>query len=85
MRIVLLNPPAPQITFRDGYCSSSSKSGYVWHPLDLMIQSGILTAQGHDITFIDAIASRTSAEHVTNKDAIVAWLRTGGKIPSGGS
>ena len=32
-----------------------------------MVQSGILTAQGHDITFIDAIASRMSAEYVMDR------------------
>ena len=42
--------------FRDGYCSTSSKSGYCWHPLDLLVQSGILTREGHTIAFIDAIA-----------------------------
>ena len=61
MRIALVNPPAPFPVFRDGYCSTSTKSGYLWHPLDLLVQSGILTGMGHQVALIDAIASRLDA------------------------
>ncbi len=62
MRVLLLNPPAERTTFRDGYCSSSSKSGYCWQPLDLLAQSGSLSAAGHTLAFIDAIGARLSPE-----------------------
>lgn len=67
MRVVLLNPPAAATVFRDGYCSSSSKSGYCWHPLDLVVQSGILTGFGHDVALIDAIALRLSPEETLRR------------------
>ncbi len=56
MRVLLLNPPGIRTYFRDGYCSTSSKSGYRWHPLDLLIQSGILSGYGHEVALIDANA-----------------------------
>jgi len=62
VRIVLLNPPGTRVYFRDGYCSTSSKSGYCWQPLDLLVQSGILTGLGHEIAFIDAVALRLEAQ-----------------------
>ena len=62
MRILLLNPPGARTYFRDGYCSTSSKSGYCWHPLDLLVQSGILTGRGHEVALVDAIALRLTAD-----------------------
>jgi len=41
-RVVLVNPPAPRPTMRDYYCSSSSKAGYVWPPIDLLLQGAWL-------------------------------------------
>lgn len=41
-RILLCNPPAPRPTMRDYYCSSSSKAGYVWPPIDLLVQGAWL-------------------------------------------
>lgn len=41
-KILLLNPPGKKLYLRDYYCSSSSKANYYWHPIDLLIQSGIL-------------------------------------------
>ncbi len=67
MRIALVNPPAPRIVFRDGYCSSSSKSGYLWHPLDLLVQSGILTGRGHQVILVDAVASSLNEEATINR------------------
>ena len=69
MRIALINPPAPRIVFRDGYCSSSSKSGYLWHPLDLLVQSGILTGRGHTVILVDAIAAQLTVEQTLDRVA----------------
>jgi anaerobic magnesium-protoporphyrin IX monomethyl ester cyclase len=69
VRVLLLNPPGTRIYFRDGYCSTSSKSGYCWHPLDLLVQSGILSARGHQVAFIDAIAQRLTPEAVLTRIA----------------
>lgn len=72
MHVALVNPPAlsGKAVFRDGYCSSSSKSGYLWHPLDLLVQSGLLTARGHELTFIDAVADRQGPEVVLERVAV---------------
>jgi len=76
--VLLLNPPANGIVFRDGYCSSSSKSGYLWHPLDLLVQSGIISAQGHDVALLDAVGLGLHAEQVLHRieaykpDAVLA-------------
>jgi len=41
-RVLLCNPPAPRPTMRDYYCSSTSKAGYVWQPIDLLVQAAWL-------------------------------------------
>ena len=38
--ILLLNPPARRLVLRDSYCSKESKAGYLYHPVDLMVQWG---------------------------------------------
>ena len=67
--MALVNPPAlsGKAVFRDGYCSSSSKSGYLWHPLDLLVQSGILSARGHALTFIDAVADGLDGDRLIER------------------
>jgi len=61
MRILLLNPPGKHLFLRDYYCSTVSKSGYLWHPIDLLIQSGYLERQG-DLYALDAIANRLTVK-----------------------
>ncbi len=61
MRILLLNPPGRRLFLRDYYCSTVSKSGYLWHPIDLLVQSGYLARVG-DVDFIDGIAEKLSVE-----------------------
>lgn len=53
LKIVLLNPPSLKKYLRDQYCTSLSKADYYWHPIDLIIQSGILSKE-HDVKVIDA-------------------------------
>jgi len=55
--LILLNPPATLLTMRDYFCSSSSKAGYLWQPMDFICQSGYL-AEHFDIRLIDAPAMR---------------------------
>ncbi|MFH1416487.1 MAG: radical SAM protein [Elusimicrobiota bacterium] len=53
-RILLLNPPGSLLYLRDYWCSTVSKAGYYWPPIDLLIMSGIL-GQEHEVIVIDAI------------------------------
>lgn len=53
LKVVLLNPPSSNKYLRDQYCTSLSKAEYYWHPIDLLIQSGILSRE-HDVNVIDA-------------------------------
>lgn len=57
--IILLNLPASQLVLRDQYCSFVSKADYLWPPLDLLVQSGIL-AQKFKPVVLDAIAEKLS-------------------------
>ncbi len=75
MRVALVNPPARFPTFRDGYCSSSSKSGYLWQPLDLLVQSGVLAGHGHEVLLLDAVAEGLSAEATVERVALFAPAR----------
>ncbi len=59
MRVLLLNPPSRLPVLRDYYCSSVSKAGYLWHPIDLLAQSGRLSAK-HDLRVLDAPAAKFS-------------------------
>lgn len=52
-KILLLNPPGDQRYIRDYYCSHVSKARYIWHPYDLLVQSGILSPN-HDVMALDA-------------------------------
>jgi len=54
-KVLLLNPPGDKIYLRDYFCSKVSKSGYLYHPTDLLVLSGRL-AQEYDVHVLDAIA-----------------------------
>lgn len=56
MKVLLLNPPGDRPYLRDYYCSSISKTGYYWHPIDLLVLSASLSAQGLGVSVLDAIA-----------------------------
>lgn len=62
MKVLLLNPPGNKTFIRDYYCSKVSKSNYLFQPIDLLIQSGILSGR-HQVTVCDAIADKLSAEN----------------------
>ncbi len=58
-KILLLNPPSPELLIRDYYCSKTTKSNYIFQPVDLIIQSGYLAQQG-EVKLIDAVVDRLS-------------------------
>src|SRR5690606_4500488 len=59
-RVLLLNPPWPFPILRDAWCTSVSKAGYLWQPVDLLAQTGWLARHGIAYRAIDAIAERLS-------------------------
>jgi radical SAM superfamily enzyme YgiQ (UPF0313 family) len=59
VRVLLLNPPGSDIFIRDYFCSKTTKSNYLFHPIDLLALSGTLAAR-HDVSVLDAIAERLS-------------------------
>ena len=62
MKILLLNPPGDKKYLRDYYCSKVSKTSYIYHPVDLLILSGIL-AQEHEVNVLDAMAQGLSFDN----------------------
>lgn len=65
MLILLLNPPSRNLSLRDQYCSFSSKSKYYWPPIDLLIQSGILSLK-HKVLVYDAIVEKATENQCIN-------------------
>lgn len=59
MRVLLLNPPGQRVYIRDYLCSKTTKSNYLFHPIDLVVLSGTL-AERFDVAVLDAIAERLS-------------------------
>ncbi len=54
-RVLLLNPPGDELFLRDYYCSKVSKADYVYQPVDLVVMSGAIGRDSHEIAVIDAI------------------------------
>jgi anaerobic magnesium-protoporphyrin IX monomethyl ester cyclase len=57
MKVLLLNPPGRGIYIRDYFCSKTTKSNYLFHPIDLVVLSGTL-AERHETAVLDCIAER---------------------------
>ena len=57
-KVLLLNPPGRLRYIRDQFCSHVSKGSYYWQPLDLLLLSGTLGADGYELAVVDAIAER---------------------------
>lgn len=55
--ILLLNPPADKVCIRDYFCSKTSRSNYLFPPVDLLILSGRLS-QNYNVIVMDAIAEK---------------------------
>ncbi|NTV15263.1 MAG: radical SAM protein [Desulfobulbaceae bacterium] len=58
-KLLFLNPPAPVPVIRDYYCSKTSRSNYLFQPIDFVMQSGIL-GEDFQLFFLDAIRDRLS-------------------------
>lgn len=63
-RILLLNPPGRDLYIRDYFCSKTTKSNYLFHPIDLLTLSGVF-AEKHQVAVLDSIAER-----LTNDEAV---------------
>lgn len=59
MKVLLLNPPGERIYIRDYFCSKTTKSNYLFHPVDLVVLSGTLASE-HDVAVLDCMAERLS-------------------------
>ncbi len=57
-KVLLLNPPYKETIIRDNYCCFTSKSGYLWPPIDLLYLSGILRHKEINLKVIDAVAEK---------------------------
>jgi len=68
-KVLLLNPPGKRLYIRDYYCSKVSQAGYIHHPIDLIVLSGILDKH-FELSVIDAIAGNMPIENTL--DAVMA-------------
>ncbi|MCA8980762.1 MAG: radical SAM protein [Planctomycetes bacterium] len=59
MRVLLLNPPSERVVIRDYFCSKTTKSNYLFQPIDLVVLSGWL-ADEHELSVLDCIAEALS-------------------------
>lgn len=61
MKVLLLNPPGRQIYIRDYFCSKTTKSNYLFHPVDLVTLSGTVASE-HELSVLDCMAERLGPE-----------------------
>lgn len=66
MKVLLLNPPGDRIYIRDYFCSKTTKSNYLFHPVDLVALSGTL-AGPHDLTVLDCMAERLDTDRAAER------------------
>lgn len=66
-KVLLLNPPGDRLYIRDQFCSHVSKGTYYWQPLDLLMLSARLHAEGYELAVVDAIAERLAPEEAQRK------------------
>lgn len=66
-RVLLLNPPTinGDLIIKDQYCSFTSKAGYYWIPIDLLVLSGDLNHH-FEVKVIDAIIEGLGQNEVTS-------------------
>lgn len=70
-QILLINPPGKIKYHRDYYCSESPKGDYLFQPVDLLYQSGILKNY-FDLFIVDAIAEDLTPDETLLKIAQAA-------------
>jgi len=79
MRVLLLNPPGRRTYIRDYFCSKTTKSNYLFHPVDLVVLSGTVASE-HETHVLDCMAERLdpAAAHAridaVAPDAVVALV-----------
>lgn len=61
MKVLLLNPPGARTYIRDYFCSKTTKSNYLFHPIDLVVLSGVV-AERHETRVLDCIAEELSPD-----------------------
>jgi anaerobic magnesium-protoporphyrin IX monomethyl ester cyclase len=66
-KVLLLNPPGDRLYIRDQFCSHVSKGTYYWQPLDLLMLSARLHAQGYELAVVDAIAEDLAPEEAQRR------------------
>ena len=66
MRVLLLNPPGERVYIRDYFCSKTTKSNYLFHPIDLVVLSGTLAAE-HEVQVLDCMAEALSVEQANER------------------
>lgn len=71
MKVLLLNPPGARTYIRDYFCSKTTKSNYLFHPIDLVVLSGTIASR-HEIAVVDAIAERLSIDAAHERIAAFA-------------
>jgi len=59
VKVLLLNPPGNRVYIRDYLCSKTTKSNYLFHPIDLVVMSGTVAAE-HEVHVLDCIAESLS-------------------------
>jgi anaerobic magnesium-protoporphyrin IX monomethyl ester cyclase len=64
--VLLLNPPGEKVYIRDFYCSKTSKSGYLYTPVDFIYIYSYLK-DNFNITFLDCILEKISVEDFIDK------------------
>jgi radical SAM superfamily enzyme YgiQ (UPF0313 family) len=64
-KLLLLNPPAKNLYLRDYFCSSLSKAGYCWQPIDFLVISGLLK-NNYEVFVLDCIAEKLSFSNSLN-------------------
>ncbi|MEY2808440.1 MAG: hypothetical protein RIR65_2857, partial [Planctomycetota bacterium] len=79
MKVLLLNPPGERTYIRDYFCSKTTKSNYLFHPIDLVVLSGVVGSR-HEIGVLDCIAEELAPDAARERidafapEAIVALV-----------
>jgi radical SAM superfamily enzyme YgiQ (UPF0313 family) len=79
MRVLLLNPPGERVYIRDYFCSKTTKSNYLFHPIDLVMLSGSVAAR-HETRVLDCMAERLGPDAARERiagfdpDAVVSLV-----------
>jgi radical SAM superfamily enzyme YgiQ (UPF0313 family) len=71
MRVLLLNPPGTEVYIRDYFCSKTTKSNYLFHPIDLLAMSGTL-AEEHEVLVLDCMAESLDVPRAHERIAALA-------------